>query len=143
MSEPLAIIGLKHLERLPAMIADRQAIAAIYDSGLAGFRNLFPLKVPRGGVCNYYKYIAVMREKRDRKELKTMLRKRYGVALAGEVYEEPLHKQPVFLKYATDPLPVSEDLCARHICLPVFSGMKESDAHQVLDALRGATDYTD
>jgi perosamine synthetase len=136
MSEPHAIIGLKHLERLPAMIADRKGVAAIYDAGISAFKNLYPLKVPSRGVCNYYKYIAVMREKRDRKELKIVLRERYGVSLAGEVYEEPLHKQPIFLKYATGPLPVSEDLCARHICLPVFSGMDPAQAHQVIDALR-------
>jgi dTDP-4-amino-4,6-dideoxygalactose transaminase len=118
------------------MIADRQKIAAIYDEGLKGFRNLSRVEVPAGGVCNYYKYIAVLKEKRDRKELKALLQKRYGVSLAGEVYEEPLHKQPVFEKYRPGPLPVAEDYCARHICLPVFSGMEEWDAHQVLDALR-------
>jgi dTDP-4-amino-4,6-dideoxygalactose transaminase len=136
MSEPHAIIGLKHLERLPAMIEDRQKIARIYDAGLKEFRNLYALKVPEGGVCNYYKYIAVLKEKRDRKELKTLVRERYGVGLAGEVYEEPLHKQPVFAKYLTAPLPISEDLCARHICLPVFSGMEEADAHHVIQALK-------
>lgn len=136
LSEPHAIIGLKHLERLPAMIADRQKIAAIYDEGLKGVRNLGCVEVPAGGVCNYYKYIAVLKERRDRKELKTLLRDRYGVSLAGEVYEEPLHKQPVFEKYRSGPLPVAEDYCARHICLPIFSGMEERDAHQVLDALR-------
>jgi perosamine synthetase len=136
MSEPHAIIGLKHLERLPAMIEDRQKIARIYDAGLKEFRNLYALKVPEGGVCNYYKYIAVLKEKRDRKELKTLVRERYGVGLAGEVYEEPLHKQPVFEKYLTAPLPISEDLCARHICLPVFSGMEEADAHHVIQALK-------
>src|SRR2546426_7137448 len=52
--------------------------------------------VPAGGVCNYYKYIAVLKETRDRRELKTLLKDRYGVSLAGEVYEEPLHKQPVY-----------------------------------------------
>jgi dTDP-4-amino-4,6-dideoxygalactose transaminase len=67
--------------------------------------------------------------------LKARLRAEYGVSLAGEVYEEPLHKQPVFEKYVAGSLPVSEDLCSRHICLPVFSGMQESDAHQVLHAL--------
>jgi dTDP-4-amino-4,6-dideoxygalactose transaminase len=136
MSEPHAIIGLKHLERLPAMIEDRQKIARIYDAGLKEFRNLYALKVPEGGVCNYYKYIAVLKEKRGRKELKTLLRERYGVGLAGEVYEEPLHRQPVFEKYLTAPLPISEDLCARHICLPVFSGMEEADAHHVIQALK-------
>jgi len=136
MSEPHAIIGLRHLQRLPQMIAERQVIARIYDQALGQFRNLYPLLVPAGGTCNYYKYIAVLKEKRDRKELKSLLRERYGVSLAGEVYEEPLHKQPVFEKYHTQPLPVSEDLCARHICLPIFSGMEEADAHHVMRALK-------
>lgn len=136
MSEPHAIIGLKHLERLPAMIADRRAIAAIYDKGLAGFKNLKALPISEEGFCNYYKYIAVLKEQRDRKELKAALRERHAVSLAGEVYEEPLHKQPVFEKYATRPLPIAEDLCARHICLPVFSGMQEEQAHHVIAALR-------
>jgi perosamine synthetase len=136
MSEPHAIIGLKHLERLPAMITDRQAIAAIYNKGLAEFRNLYALPVPPDGICNYYKYIVIMKEKRNRKELKAALRERYGVSLAGEVYEEPLHKQPVFKKYASGILPISEDLCARHLCLPVFSGMQKADALQVLDAFK-------
>jgi perosamine synthetase len=135
MSEPHAIIGLKHLERLPAMIKDRQRIAAIYDSALKSFKNLTVLPIPRGGTCNYYKYIAVLKEHCDRKALKATVRSRFGVGLAGEVYEEPLHKQPVFESYRTGPLPISEDLCARHICLPVFSGMEDADAHHVVHAL--------
>jgi perosamine synthetase len=118
------------------MIEDRRKIARIYDAGLKEFRNLYTVKVPEGGVCNYYKYIAVLKEKRDRKELKALVKERYGVGLAGEVDEEPLHRQPVFEKYLTAPLPISEDLCARHICLPVFSGMDEADAHHVIHALK-------
>jgi dTDP-4-amino-4,6-dideoxygalactose transaminase len=136
MSEPHAIIGLKHLERLPGMIEDRRAIAAVYDRELEAFQNISPLKEPEGGISNYYKYIAVLKEKQDRKALKTALREQFGVSLAGEVYEEPLHKQPVFAPYAKNPLPVSEDLCARHICLPVYSGMEQIDARQVLEALK-------
>jgi perosamine synthetase len=136
MSEPHAIIGLKHLERLPSMISDRQKIASIYDEGLKGLRNISALSVPEGGVCNYYKYIAVLKEKRDRKELKTLLREKYTVSLSGEVYEEPLHKQPVFARYVSGHLPVSEDYCARHVCLPMFSGMQEDEAHWVLKALK-------
>jgi perosamine synthetase len=151
LSEPHAIIGLRHLERLPAMIADRRRIAAIYDAGLgaggavdaghqAGYqtlRDLRPLAVPAGGVCNYYKYIAVLEGSGagDRAALKRELKERHGVSLAGEVYESPLHAQPVFREYAGAPLPVADDLCARHVCLPVFSGMEDADAEQVLRAL--------
>ena len=136
MSEPHAIIGLRHLQRLPAMIADRRAVASIYDKALSSFKNLYTLPIPADGICNYYKYIAVLKEKRDRKELKSLLREKYAVSLSGEVYEEPLQKQPVFQKYASRPLPISEDLCSRHICLPVYSGMKESEANEVIRALR-------
>lgn len=136
MSEPHAIIGLKHLERLPAMIADRQKMAAVYDRGLTEFRGLTPLIIPPGGACNFYKYLVVLKQQQDRKALKTLLRETYGISLAGEVYEEPLHKQPVFKSYVSGPLPVSEDYCARHLCLPVFSGMEEVEADYVLNALK-------
>lgn len=136
MSEPHAIIGLRHLERLPSMISDRKKIAFIYDQGLKKFHNLQSLKIPAGVDCNYYKYIAVLKDNRDRKILKTTLRENFGVSLSGEVYEEPLHKQPVFKQYASGPLPVSENYCARHICLPVFSGMTDDEAHWVLKSLK-------
>jgi dTDP-4-amino-4,6-dideoxygalactose transaminase len=135
MSEPHAIIGLRHLERLPQMVADRRRIAALYDEALAGFKNLRAVLPPEACVSNYYKYLALMAEHRDRKELKKLLREKFGVSLTGEVYEDPLHKQPVFEKYARGPMPVSEELCARHICLPVYSGMDDDEARQVIDAL--------
>jgi dTDP-4-amino-4,6-dideoxygalactose transaminase len=135
MSEPHAIIGLRHLERLDAMVADRRRVAALYDEGLRGRRGLRPLAVPTGGFCNFYKYVAVLAEKRDRAALKKELRERFSVSLSGEVYETALHAQPVFEPWATRSLPVAEDLCARHVCLPVFSGMEDADARRVLAAL--------
>jgi len=136
MSEPHAIIGLRHLERLPEMVAARQRVAAIFDEGLKGLTGLAPLPVPEGSVCNYYKYIAVLPEALDRKALKAQLKQDYGVSLAGEVYEDPIQRQPIFEQYDDGSLKVSEDLCARHICLPVFSTMTDEQAHQVVDALK-------
>ena len=60
------------------------------------------------------------------------------MALSGEVYEQPLHEQPIFRRFANAPLPISEDICARHICLPVFASMTEGQAHQVINALKSA-----
>jgi perosamine synthetase len=136
LAETNAVIGLRHLERLPAMIRSRQRIAALYDAGLADFGGLTPLRIPEGGVCNYYKYVAITKQKTDRKSLKADLRGTYGVSLAGEVYEEPVQRQPIFERYAEYPLPASEDVCSNHICLPVFSGMTDEQAKQVIDALK-------
>ncbi len=136
LAETNAVIGLRHLERLPEMIRSRQRIAALYDAALADFGGLTPLRIPEGGVCNYYKYVAITKQKLDRKSLKADLRGTYGVALAGEVYEEPIQRQPIFERYAEYPLPASEDVCSNHICLPVFSGMTDEQANQVIDALK-------
>ena len=136
LPETSAVIGLRHLERLPEMIAGRQRAAAIYDAALKDFGGLQPLRVPEGGVCNYYKYIAVLKRPVDRKALKQELREAYGVSLTGEVYEEPIQRQPIFERYAESPLPESEKACAGHICLPVFGGITDDQAHQVIDALK-------
>lgn len=138
LSEPHAIIGLRHLERLPEMIRARQRIASIYDEALAGWEALMPVKIPSQGVSNYYKYIVIPARTLtlDRQALKSTLRARFRVSLTGEVYEIPIQRQPIFESYASYALPVSEDLCGRHLCLPVFSGMTEAQAQQVIEALR-------
>ncbi len=136
LSEPHAIIGVRHLLRLPDMIARRQRVAALYDEALRGLNALAPMRVPTGGVSNFYKYVVTMRDKVDRKKLKAQLKERHNVSLSGEVYEAPLHRQPVFESFAGTALPVSEDHCARQICLPVFASMTDAQAAQVVDALR-------
>jgi dTDP-4-amino-4,6-dideoxygalactose transaminase len=136
LSEPHAIIALKHLERLDDMVAARQRIARLYDAALDRFAGLVPLAVPAGGVSNYYKYVVMPRRTVDRPALKAALRERHGVALSGEVYEVPIHKQPVFERWADGPLPHAEDVCARHLCLPVFASMTDAQAQQVIDGLK-------
>jgi|HubBroStandDraft_1064217.scaffolds.fasta_scaffold730078_1 hypothetical protein len=46
----------------------------------------------------------------------------------GEVYDLPLHLQPILKEYALgQSLPVAEEPCARHVCLPVHSDLTEMD----------------
>ena len=136
LSEPHAIIGLCHFHRLPEMISARQRIAARYDAALLHLDMIRPLVVPQQGTSNYYKYIATLADGVDRRALKTRLHEEYGIALAGEVYEHPLHRQPVFERYAPHPLPASEAVCASHVCLPVFASMTEDQVSRVVEALR-------
>src|SRR5262249_2268801 len=89
-----------------------------------------------GARCNYYKYIAFLPEGVDRAALKKTLREEFEVGLSGEVYDTPLHQQPVFAEFASRPLPGAEELCARHICLPVSATMTDEQAEYVIDALR-------
>ncbi len=143
LSEPHAIIGLRHFQRLPAMIAARQRIAAIYDREFERTRAVRPVAVPRDGASNYYKYIAVLPDGADRTTIKKRLREEHAVGLSGEVYEQPLHRQPVFERHAEYPLPTSEQVCARHVCLPVFASMTDEQAHRVVEGLQAVLGRTE
>jgi dTDP-4-amino-4,6-dideoxygalactose transaminase len=135
MSELHAAVGLVHLRRLPDFVAARRRSAARYDAGLAGIAGVAPLPAAPGSVSNYYKYIAVLDEGADRAAVKRRLADSFDVFLSGEVYDTPLHRQPVFAELAGPPLPVAERLCARHICLPLHSDLTDAEADHVLAAL--------
>jgi dTDP-4-amino-4,6-dideoxygalactose transaminase len=136
MSELHAAVGLVQLARLEEFVAVRRRVARVYDEALAGIPGIAPVLAPEGSEPNYYKYLAVLDEGIDRAGVKKVLREEHGVGLSGEVYASPLHRQPVFADLAAGPLPVSEDLCARQVCLPVHNDMADSEAEQVVDGLR-------
>jgi perosamine synthetase len=139
MSELHAAAGAVHLRRLPEFLAVRRRVAALYDDALATVDGLEPLPVPPGSRSNYYKYVAMLDDGLDRAAVKRELRDRFGVSLSGEVYETPLHRQPVFAGLREEPLPVAEHVCARHVCLPVHSDMTDAEVEHVVRALRAVT----
>jgi perosamine synthetase len=135
MSELHAATGLVHLRRMEEFIARRRAVAAAYDKALAGLDGFQPLAEPPGCRSNIYKYIVLLPAGLDRAWLKSELAGRFHVKLSGEVYDLPLHRQPVLAEYAGPPLPVAEELAARHICLPVHSDMTDGEVDEVLTAV--------
>ena len=139
MSELHAATGLVHLRRMDEYIARRRDVAARYDKALAGLDGLQPLAEPPGCRSNVYKYIVLLPPGLDRAWFKSELAQRY-VSVSGEVYDLPLHRQPVLADYAGPPLPVAEELAARHICLPVHSDMTDNEVDEVLTAVAAVHD---
>ncbi|CAO5158544.1 putative PLP-dependent enzyme possibly involved in cell wall biogenesis [Frankia sp. AiPs1] len=138
MSELHAVTGKVHLRHLDEFLATRTRIAARYDAAIDALEGASRLRLPAGDVNNYYKYIVVPRPGVDRARLKKELKERHGVSLSGEVYEAPLHQQPVFTGYAGGALPVAEDICARHVCLPLHSDMTDAEADHVAASFAAA-----
>ncbi len=132
MSEINAAIGLAHLGRLDRFIKYREKIALIYTKYLKETpETKVILPVSRS---SWYKYIVVLPRKINREALKDSLRKR-GINLPGEVYEAPLHLQPIFRQYSKSRFPQAEDICSRHICLPIYYGMTEKEVMFVVNNL--------
>ena len=139
MSEVHAAIGVVHLDRLEQFVSTRRRVAQRYDAALADAASLTVVAEPAGARSNYYKYPVLLEDGADRPRIKAELRQKWGVSLSGEVYATPLHREPVFAPYVRGPLPVAEDVCARHVCLPVHSDMADAEADRVIEALLAVT----
>lgn len=136
MTELSAATGAVHLRRMRQFIERRREVAARYDAGLAQRGFLRPLAEPPGCTSNFYKYIALLPPGVDRAWFKERMAARHDVRLAGEVYDLPLHHQPVLAPYAPGlRLPAAEDACQRHVCLPVHSDMRDDEVDQVIEAV--------
>jgi perosamine synthetase len=143
MSEPHAVIGLRHLEKLPEMIAARRHIAARYGTAFAEMARannagLRPVAIPQGCISNYYKYVVMLPEGVNRAALKKWLKEERGVNCSGEVYEVPLHKNEVLAHLDPGDLMQSEIACGRQLCLPIFASMNDPQADQVIAAVKDA-----
>jgi dTDP-4-amino-4,6-dideoxygalactose transaminase len=136
LSEVQAAVILVHLQRLDEFIAVRRSVAARYSRELAGCPGLTLLGEAPGSRSNYYKYLALLAPGLDRGEFKRALREQFGVSLSGEVYATPLHREPVFAEFASAAFPVADDVCARHICLPIHSDMTEPEVERVVVAVQ-------
>jgi perosamine synthetase len=135
LSEVHAAIGLVQLKRLDEFIAHRREVAAAYQDAakrLGGLRLPAAQKVTES---NFYKFVAYLPDGIDRKALKQAMRERFDVGLSGEVYELPLHAQPVFAGLARGPYPGADYACARQICPPVSARMTPDDARYVIESL--------
>ena len=131
MPEFQALLGITQLASLEDFIEERTKIASQYDSELGGIPSIKQLTIPKEARPNFYKYITFLPRRVNRDSLYSKLKTEFGISMGGTVYETPLHRQPVFEKYASDSNPRSEDLCARHICPPIFVGMKPEEVEYV------------
>ncbi len=135
LSEPHAAIGLVQLKRLDDFIAHRREVASAYAETA---KRLGILSLPAAqqlDQSNFYKFVAYLPDGVDRKELKQQMRERFEVGLSGEVYELPLHAQPIFEQFRRGEYPGADFACARQICPPVSARMTPDDARYVIESL--------
>jgi perosamine synthetase len=138
MSEPHAVIGLRHLQGFAGLLAGRRRIAKIYDAAFSGGNGVRPIAVPKGCQANYYKYVVMLPEGRDRAVLKAWLKDNHNVHCSGEVYEVPLHRNEVLKHLDPGDLTNAEIVCGRQLCLPIFASMTDAQADQVVAAFTDA-----
>jgi len=135
-TEIAAAMGLSQLRCLPGFLSTRRRIAEIYDELLLESELFVPLIAADNNAPAYWRYVATPSVKINRELLRERLA-RDGITIDW-AYDPPLHLQPVFReKFDTQPgmLPKSEEVLARHICLPVHARMRDVDAQFVAERL--------
>ncbi|MDR2935694.1 MAG: DegT/DnrJ/EryC1/StrS family aminotransferase [Candidatus Adiutrix sp.] len=139
-SEIHALLGLAMMRKADWILAERRAAAGIYDRLLAG-TPVRPVLPPPGLRPSYYKYMALLPEGLERDRVKKRLQEDFKVALAGEVYAVAGHRQPLwrrrpdYLAAPPEPLPVTEMVARRQICLPLYPGLTPEAQGYVVESL--------
>ena len=123
---------------LEEIIEKRTSIAKLYDELLKDINFFEKLEIPDNVRHNYYKYVLFLPKGHNPEKLRSHLKEKYNVSLSGYVYEVPLHRQKVFQNYVKDinSYPIADDLCRRHIALPIYPQMTPEEVKYVTNSIK-------
>ena len=136
MTEISALLGRVQLSHLDEFLVRRRQVAAIYAGelgGQSGLRLILPTTLE---ASSFWKVPLLLDPSLDR----VLLTERMACAgiAVDWAYQPALHLQPVFRDIcgtAEGLLPRTEDLLARHLCLPCHPRMTDDDAVYVAKTL--------
>jgi dTDP-4-amino-4,6-dideoxygalactose transaminase len=133
MQEVSALMGIRQIKSLENNIKKRREIAFLYDKLLSEISGVELIGLKYRDSYNGFKYIIkVNRDIRDKLHLHFLDN---GIQPSGYVYEFPLHKMKLFSNYNSDKLPMTEDFCATHFCLPIYPTMTKLKIDKVCKVL--------
>ncbi|NLE77487.1 MAG: hypothetical protein GX605_12145, partial [Chloroflexi bacterium] len=130
-----AAVVLAKLPHVPAWIARRQAIAALYGELLADSNVVTP-HVPAGFGHVYRNYVVLVA---NRHEVRRALA-RWGVE-THVLYAPAVHLKALYrrLGYHPGDLPVTEEIAEQVLCLPIYPELTDEQIRYVADCLMEAT----
>ena len=133
-----AVLGMTQMKRVSEWTKRRQAIAKRYDAAFAPLPQVRPLKVHPDVSHAYHLYVL-----RLRLEACTADREKFFKALRMEnigvnVHYIPVHTHPYYTKrfgVRAGLCPIAEAAYEQIISIPMFSGMADQDAADVIEAV--------
>lgn len=123
-------VGRAQLRKLPGIIIAKRRNYARYASNLVGVPGVSWLQVQPGSTHIPFRFAMLS----ERREVVVTALEEAGVQTRSFFY--PLHLQPPLEKYASGPLPASEELYRTGICLPVHQGLTASEIDQITGIIR-------
>lgn len=142
LTDILAALGLKQLEKLDGLVERRRANARYLTEQLQGFPGIQTPIEQSNGKSSFNLYSILIDPDQlgcGRDELVRLLN---GAGVSASVhYPKGLHQQPAFASIANNTrLPVAEDLARRILSLPAHPGLDEDSLGLVVNRLRTVVD---
>ncbi len=136
LTDIAAAIGLCQLDKLERNTARRQAIAARYDAAFADLPIRTPV-IPTGRTHVFHQYTIAVQDDRDGVIADLAAA---GVS-TGIYYPIPVHRQPYVVEAGVvAELPVTDEVAAHTLSLPMFPGLGDEDQAVVIAAVRAAVE---
>ena len=134
MTDIQAAIGIKQLEKLDWLVAERRRIASIYNNAFKQF-DFIQLPIEREGYFSNYQSYAVYLKKTCPVDRNTVMQKLLENGIASRRGVMNTHRETAYKNSSVNVcLPVSEDLQDSSILLPLYVPMTEKDIQYVIDS---------
>jgi len=136
LTEMQAAIGRVQLRKLDGILARKRASAAWMNDRLARVPGVTPPRVAPHACSTHMLYTVLVDHGRD-----AVLAHLLAHGIEARVYFPPVHLQPVFAGQS-GPLPVTEDVAARMLSLPMHAQLTPAELGEIADRLEAAVRET-
>jgi perosamine synthetase len=142
LSEMACALGLVQLNRLPAILAQRAAVARNYNDLLAQIDGVLrpPLHLPSRSI-SWFVYVIRLAEHFTTEDRDKVLNSLLNQGIGCARYFAPIHLQPAYagvLSAQQAKLPITEAVAQRTLALPFFNRLSIAEQTEVAHALDSA-----
>lgn len=144
LSDIACTLGIGQMQRLPEILARREAIARLYHHHLSPLTEdapaltLPPLDLPNLRI-SWFVYVVRLTAAFTPAHRDQIIHALEAANIGCARYFAPIHLQPAYAGFpATQPLPVTESVASRTIALPFFNRINDSQLRTVSDTLQQA-----
>ena len=129
MTEVHAAVGLANLKYLDAALADRKRKYAMYKDALSKDSSLSFQKIDGG--CNYSYFPVIFKDEEALMKAQTKLNEHH--IFPRRYFYPSVNTFTKLVPYV--PMPVSEDIASRILCLPLYYALSEEDMNRIINLI--------